>query len=110
MFGSHKKRKYIEKIEPRDEEELDEQDDENEDEPRTSKNTKSTRKNSNLYVLTKPVLENFGKNCMNYFNIPPRPSFLLGSLNKEVIFTQRKIRQKRVADRRALILHETKYK
>ncbi len=104
MVGSDKKRKHIEKMEPQDEENLDELD-ENGDEPRTSKNTKSTRKSSNFYVLTKPVLENFGKNCMNYFNILPRPSFLLGSLNKEVLFIQRKIRQKRVADRKSLILH-----
>lgn len=100
MASSDKKRKIIEKMEPLDEEELDEE--ENGDEPRTSK--RAARKSSNFYVLTKPVLENFGKKCMNYFNVLPRPSFLLGSLNKEVLFTQRKVRQKRVVESNILLL------
>jgi hypothetical protein len=97
MASSGNKRKYVEKIEQIDEEELDDEEDDGE-EARTSKKTKSSRTSSNFYVLTQPILESFGKNCMNYFNILPRPSFLLGSLNKEVMFTQRKVRQKRVAD------------
>ena len=57
--------------------------------------TKS-RGNSNLnedFVLSKTLIGCFGRKVMNYFRIAPRPTFLLGSLDKEVPVVQRKPRQ-----------------
>lgn len=86
-------------------EDNEERSDENDDEDtprtsrkRTSKESKSEKRLLNSYVLTKPILSNFGKFAMNYFKIPPRPTFLLGSLDRELIVIQKKQRQRRPAD------------
>ena len=56
----------------------------------------SPKRNSKQYVLTKPIITNFGQNIMNYFCLLPRPKFLLGSLEKELILSKKQIvRQKK---------------
>ena len=62
---------------------------------------RSTQRNpvSNRYVLTKPILTGFGKEVMNYFRIAPKPTFLLGSLDKQLPTTVKKVRQKREVQR-----------
>lgn len=50
----------------------------------------------NKYVLTRPILSKFGLMAMSYFRLPPRPTFLLGSLDKELVVTQKRARQRRV--------------
>ena len=55
---------------------------------------KKSRGNTNEdFVLSKALITNFGFKVMNYFRIAPRPTFLLGSLDKEVPVVQRKPRQ-----------------
>jgi hypothetical protein len=55
---------------------------------------KKSRGNTNEdFVLSKALITNFGFKVMNYFRIPPRSTFLLGSLDKEVPVVQRKPRQ-----------------
>jgi len=56
---------------------------------------------SDKYALTKENINHFGKFVMPYFRIPPRPTFLLGSLDKETITTQRKPRKPREVDANA---------
>jgi hypothetical protein len=55
--------------------------------------------NANRYTMTKPILSDAGKFTMNYFRIPPRPTFLLGSLDKEVAMVTKKVRQKRAVEK-----------
>lgn len=76
-------------------EEMDE-DDYNKSSKRRSRSQKQTR---NEYVMTRANIAKFGDKAMNYFRIPPRPTFLLGSLDKEIQLTQKKVRQRRVVDR-----------
>ncbi len=117
MAGLDKKRKPMSLTQREDSSEEDEvsmqneESNEDENEATVSKNSRRSIKTSrkskstNLYVMTKPILENFGKKCMSYFNVLPRPTFLLGSLNKEVMFTERRVRQKRDPDRKFIFLN-----
>ena len=62
------------------------------------KKTSKSRANAggaSSYVLTKPIITEFGKKVMNYFHIPPRPTFLIGSLDKDLPIVQRKVRAKK---------------
>jgi len=59
------------------------------------RNRARSSKANNQYVLTKETLANFGAKCMDYFRVPPRPTFLIGSLDKEIQFLQIKQRQQR---------------
>ncbi len=62
---------------------------------RTQRRRSSQRKTSN-YVLTQPVVESFGTSVMSYFRVMPRPKFLLGSLDKQVVLGKKQIvRQRR---------------
>lgn len=71
--------------------------DEDMEETRTQRNKQS--KSNNSYVFTRPILSKFGKHVMNYFRISPRPTFLLGSLDKEILMTQKKVRQRKAVDK-----------
>jgi hypothetical protein len=52
------------------------------------------------YVLTKPILSSFGRFSMNFFRIAPRPTFMLGSLDRGPLTTiVKKERKKRVVER-----------
>ncbi len=61
----------------------------------TQRSRARSSKTNTQYVLTKETLANFGAKCMDYFRIPPRPTFLIGSLDKEIQFLQIKQRQQR---------------
>lgn len=72
---------------------------EDDNSPTTSRGANTSRLNKkSCYVLTKPIFENFGKDCMNYFNILPKPTSLLGSLNKEILFKQQRVVKQRRAN------------
>ena len=72
---------------------------------------KSHKSKSPVYCLTGSVLVAFGKVAMGYFRLPPRPTYLLGSLNNnEVLVRVRKIRQRRIVDRNADEAVKTKVK
>jgi hypothetical protein len=96
----------------------DESDDEamsDQDEEPTSTNhrgARSTQRNSksNKYCLTRPILTAFGNYSMKYFRINPRPTFLLGSLDKEIAMTFKKARQQRKAPERDLEEKKTNIK
>lgn len=55
------------------------------------------RRVQNRYTMTKPILKKFGERTMDYFRLSPRPTFLLGSLDQELLITQKKARQRRAA-------------
>lgn len=50
---------------------------------------------SKKYVLTKPIITAFGTNCLSYFKILPRPKFLIGSLEKELILSKKQVVRQR---------------
>jgi non-structural maintenance of chromosomes element 4 len=56
------------------------------------------RKKNKSYVLTEKCITRFGEYATDYFFVPPRPKFLLGSLEKEFVPVVRKQRQQRVKD------------
>lgn len=62
---------------------------------------KDKKRLDNRYAMTKPILSKFGSCAMNYFRLPPRPTFLLGSLDQEPVITQKKTRQRRAVNDRA---------
>ena len=81
--------------------ELDEDSGDDEQENKTIVRNRATGDmTSSKYVLSKSVLNGFGKCAMNYFRIAPRPTFLLGSLNKDLEMITKKFRQRRVPERR----------
>ena len=73
-------------------------------------NQKATTANDHGYVLSNTIIVNFGRKVMNYFRIPPRPTFLLGSLDKEVPVVQRKPRQARKVNEQNIEEVRTKIK
>lgn len=50
------------------------------------------------YVLTRPVLKKFGSQCMRYFHVPPRPTFLLGALEKDIAVTNKRKYTRKAAE------------
>ena len=71
-------------------------DDEEESSDEEDERIRSPQRNSKQYVLTKPIISSFGQNIMNYFCLLPRPKFLLGSLEKELILSKKQVvRQKK---------------
>lgn len=78
-----------------------ESDDENSSSDDEMNHTSNDRRRvQNRYTMTKPILKKFGERTMDYFRLPPRPTFLLGSLDQELLITHKKARQRRaVADR-----------
>lgn len=72
--------------------------DEDIDEPDSPDRNRNRKPDGNKsYVLTKSILSKFGLLTMGFFRLPPKPTFLLGSLDKELLMTQKKIRQRRTA-------------
>ena len=103
--------------------ESDDDDDDDEDETVQSNRRRRSQKSkqvattsqaaaalSPVYCLTGPALAAFGKVAMSYFRLPPRPTFLLGSLDNEVLVRVRKARQRRVVDRNVDEAVKTKVK
>lgn len=73
----------------------DESDEESENEVTLSRTGKSRTfkkepKRKESYVLTRPVLKKFGSQCMRYFHVPPKPTFLLGALEKDIAITNKR--------------------
>ena len=50
----------------------------------------------NSALKQKMLVKYRNKKVMNFFRIPPRPTFLLGSLDKEIPVVERKVRQRKV--------------
>jgi hypothetical protein len=82
---------------PQSDEENEEEDEEgtNRDQQLSSRDKKLARS----YVLKKEIIRSFGQHAMNYFLVQPRPTFLLGSLEKEIIVTHKKVRQRKVVEK-----------
>lgn len=58
---------------------------------RTMTSSKQNSKAAKFYVLKRPILESFGLKAMSYFKILPKPTFLIGSLEKNIqIINKRK--------------------
>jgi hypothetical protein len=76
-----------------------ESEDDDEEENVTISRGKNSDRNANRYTMTKLILSGAGKCVMNYFRITPRPTFLLGSLDKEVATVTKKVRQKRAVEK-----------
>lgn len=55
-----------------------------------SRTFKKEPKRREGYVLTRPVIKKFGARCMSYFHVPPRPTFLLGALEKDISITAKR--------------------
>lgn len=77
---------------------IEEEEDENVSEaenrsPNTSEN-RGRKASQSTYVLTKSNIARFGNYAMNFFLIPPRPTFLIGSLDKEIVIKHKIVRQK----------------
>lgn len=63
------------------------------------------------YALTKPIIQKFGDEVMKYFRVLPRPCFLLGSLEKELVLTKtKKVRQQKLKSKEPLEAQRTKIK
>lgn len=71
------------------------EDEENSDEEIASTNRRDAGSKSlqDRYVLTRPILAKFGQVAMSHFRLPPRPTFLLGSLDKEPGFKKARLRK-----------------
>lgn len=80
------------------------QDDEDFDSDIENESSQFQKKNNNTkktpYLLTKPILSKFGDFSMNFFRVTPRPTFLLGSLEKEIPTKIKKVRQRRINEKR----------
>lgn len=70
-------------------------DNENESSPSQHKS-----KRTSFYLLTKPILRNFGDLSINYFRVTPKPTFLLGSLEKDIPKKLKKVRQRKTNEKR----------
>ena len=102
------------RVESIEEEDEDMDEDMNDDEDVASQSIANSRRKSKKaalkdYVLTKPIISSFGKTVMNYFRIAPRPTFLVGSLDKEVPVKQR-IQRQRKTEKQDLEAQKTKIK
>ena len=107
MFMANFDKRGATQIKTRQESDEEEEIDVDEEMPTTSRasrggGSKKTQKATvnDRYVLTKPILSAFGEKAMSYCRLPPRPTFMLGSLDKDLIVTHKKVRQqRRAADR-----------
>lgn len=57
-------------------------------------------KRYSFYLLTKPILSNFGDLSINYFRVTLRPTFLLGSLEKEIPKKAKKNRKRKTNEKK----------
>jgi len=69
--------------------------DDSSEEETTQLNRSRNSKKSKKYVLKKEIIENFGTNVMSYFHILPQPKCLVGSLEKELLLSKKKIQRQR---------------
>ncbi|RNA44774.1 non-structural maintenance of chromosomes element 4 -like protein [Brachionus plicatilis] len=66
----------------------------------TQSHHNSKNKKKSFYILTGPILSRFGEFSMNYFRVSPKPTFLLGLLEKEIPKKVKKIRQRKINEKK----------